>query len=112
MLPNFFRGTVARIRPGICTSRGSDIPDWDDAEELAIPGCSIQPSSTSLSQDGRVLGIEDSYTAYLPPGTDVQAGDRLVFNGNTYTIMGEPRAWESPTGALSHIQLTLERWSG
>lgn len=88
------------------------MPDWENIEKaFDITGCSIQPASTSLSQDGRVLGITEGWTAYLPEGSDVQAGDHIVFEGETYEINGEPKRW---TGAAtrSHIQLNLMRWEG
>ena len=89
------------------------MPDWssDKVTKLTISGCSIQPASTSLSLDGRVLGINDGWTAYVPEGSDVKAGDHIEFNGATFEINGEPRVW---TGAFtkSHIQLTLTRWEG
>lgn len=112
MLPSWANDTIIRIRPGKVTRRGSDEPDWEKAEELEIKGCSIQPASTSLSQDGRVLGIADAYTCYFPPGADVAAGDKIRFAGNDYQIMGEIRRWQSPTGRVSNMQANLERWSG
>lgn len=112
MLPGFSRQQITRIRPGAKTSRGSVIPDWANAETITITGCSVQPAGTSLSQDGRVLGVTDGLTAYLPPGSDVKAGDRIEYQGETYTINGVPRVWVSATGARDHIQLNLERWSG
>ena len=75
MLPNFARQTVTRLRPGTKTIRGSEVPDWDHVESLEISGCSVQPAATDLSQDGRVLGILDGMTAYMPPGSDVKEGD-------------------------------------
>lgn len=111
MLPSFANQSITVIRPAFKESRGSMIPDWsaDKVKEKTINGCSVQPSTTSLSQDGRVLGISDSWTAYLPEGSDVKAGDHIVFDGNTYVISGEPRVW---TGAFtrSNIQLNLIRW--
>ena len=112
MLLSFYKQTVTRIRPKTKEVRGSTIPDWSDVDSLDIPGCSVQPASTSLSQDGRVLGIIDGVTCYMPADADVQAGDRIVFKGKTYTINGDPRDWPSATGRLDHIQLNLERWSG
>lgn len=113
MLPSFAKQTITVIRPNtkIDDRDGRTIPDWDNATRHCVVGCSVQPASTSLSQDGRVLGISDSWTAYLPPSADVQAGDRIEFDGQIYTIMGEPRVW---TGALnlSNIQLNLTRWEG
>lgn len=112
MLPSFMRQTVIRIRPGVKTLRGSDVPDWQDVTRAIIPGCSVQPAGTSLTQDGRVLAITDGLTAYLPADADVKAGDRIEYAGETYTINGEPRRWPSAMGGLDHIQLNLQRWSG
>jgi hypothetical protein len=75
-------------------------------------GLTGSESGTSLTQDGRVQGTTDGYTCYLPPGADVIAGDRIEYGGNVYTINGEPRVWQSPTGMVSNTQLQLERWYG
>lgn len=112
MLPSFFRQTIIRIRPGVKTLRGSEVPDWSNVTRAIIDGCSVQPAGTSLSQDGRVLALTDGLTAYLPADADVKAGDRIEYAGETYTINGEPRVWASATGNLDNIQLSLERWSG
>lgn len=113
MLPSFCNQEITRIRPGTREARGSTIPDWSASAvtEKKITGCSIQPAATGLSQDGRVLGINEALTAYLPEGSDVLAGDRIRYKGDVYTINGEPKHW---TGArsLSNIQLNLTRWEG
>ena len=109
---SFFTESITRKRAGTKTVRGDTVPDWSKTTDITISGCTIQPASTSLSQDGRVLGISEGLTAYLPVNADVIAGDRIVYGGNTYTINGEPKIWKSPTGNLSNMQLQLERWSG
>lgn len=112
MLPSFANQSITVVRPGTKEERGSIVPDWEHTEEpFTISGCSIQPASTSLSQDGRVLGIAEGWTAYLPEGSDVQAGDHIIFDGNTYEINGEPKTWTGPT-RTSHVQLNLVRWEG
>ena len=113
-LPSWANDTVTRIRPSTTVKRGSIVPDWDPEKvsEKQISGCSMQPGSTTLSQDGRVLGISDGYTCYMPPGSDVTAGDKIVFNNLDYQVIGEPRPWTSPTGMVSSLQVQLERWSG
>ena len=112
MLPSWASDTVTRLRASIITQRGSQIPDWTNPDTLQITGCSIQPAGTSLTQDGRVQGTSEGFTCFLPPGSDVLAGDRIRYNGQTYTIMGEPKVWRSPTGQVSNTQLQLERWYG
>ena len=112
MLPSFANQTIDVVRPKkTTTSRGSTVPDWSDTTKTTVTGCSIQPASTSLSQDGRVLGINDGWTAYVPEGTDAQAGDRIEFDGQTFEINGAPRKWTGPM-RTSHIQLNLIRWEG
>lgn len=110
-LISFWRQSIVRIRPGTKTERGSVVPDWSNAEELTIEGCSVQPSSTSLSQDGRVLGVQDGLTVHAPIDADVKAGDRIRYAGNVYTINGDPLIWPGAV-ALDHIQLNLQRWRG
>lgn len=112
MLPSFCTQTVTRIRPGTRTERGSTVFDWDNTESIDISGCSMQPASTSLSEDGRVLGITDGYTCYMPETADVQAGDRIQFGSNIYEISGDIRVWPSATGTLDHIICNLVRYSG
>ena len=111
MLPSFASQTVTIVRPGSKTSRGSTVPDWDDSQSWEISGCSVQPVSSNLSMEGHVLGIVDGWTAYLPDGSDVQAGDRVIFDEKTFEINGEPRVWTGVTNC-SHIQLNLKRWEG
>lgn len=112
MLPSWANDTVTRIRAGTIEERGTKYPDWDHVNELDINGCSMQPAGTALSQDGRIQGITDGYTCFMPTGADVLTGDRIRYNGNVYTINGKPRTWNSPTGRVSNIVLNLERWAG
>lgn len=112
MLPSFATETVTRIRPGVKVVRGSEVRDWNNASKLSISGCSVQPAATSLSQDGRVLGIADGWTLYAPYDADIREGDRVRYQGETYEIDGAPRKWMSATGALSNMQCALRRWAG
>ena len=112
MLPSWANDEVTRIRPGTKESRGSTIPDWSQPNVLKISGCSVQPAQTTLSQDGRVLGLTEGYTVFFPPGSDVKGGDKLTWNGQDFQIIGEPRQWNSPTGRVSSLQAAIERWAG
>lgn len=78
---------------------------------LEIDGCSVQPAATTSTFDGRVNGTTEQLTAYLPEDADVEAGDRIIYEGDTYTIMGKPKKWKGARN-LSNIQLTLEKWEG
>ena len=111
MLPSFCKDTVTRIRPTTKDSRGSLVPDWDNADCLDIFDCSMQPATTTLSTDGRVLGVSDRYTLFAPPDADIEEGDRIEFNGKTYEIEGDVRV-QPAAARLEHIQVTLRRYHG
>ena len=104
--------TITRLRPDTKVSRGSQIFDWEKADELTINSCSMQPASTSLDTNGRVLGVSDGYTLYTPLNADIKAGDRIMYNNEYYEINGEPRAWKSPFGAVEHLVVNLMRYYG
>lgn len=112
MLPSFFQQDITVIRPGTTTSRGSTVYDWTKTTTHSITGCSVQPASTTLDINGRVLGISEGLTAFIPYDSDVQEGDRIVYDGDTYTIEGVPQPSISPTGSISSIKLHLKRWEG
>ena len=103
--------SVTRLRATARTVRGSEIFDWSNPDTLTISRCSVQPGTTELSQDGRVLGILDGMICYMPIGSDVQEGDRIRYEGKVYEINGEPKVWHG-VGNSSHIQLILRRWAG
>lgn len=112
MLPSFFKQEITVIRPSTKESRGSVVYDWSKTETHTVSECSVQPASTTLDIDGRVLGISEGLTAFLPYSADVQAGDRIGYDGETYTIEGVPQPSISPTGSISSIKLHLKRWDG
>lgn len=108
---SFWTQEITRLRPGTKTLRGSTVPDWEKPDSLVIYGCSVQPAGTSLSQDGRVLGVQDGLTVYAPEDADVKAGDRILFAGSVYTINGDPLIWPG-VARMGHMQLNLQRWRG
>lgn len=103
--------TITRIRPGTKTERGSTVPDWEHVSRLDIPGCLFQPTSTTLSQDGRVLGVSDGAMACAPVDSDILPGDRIEYMGDVYTISGDPLKYVG-IGRLENMQLHLQRWRG
>jgi hypothetical protein len=71
----------------------------------------MQPASTTLSEDGRVLGISDLYTLFAPPDADIEAGDRIEFNDLTYTLVGDVRM-QPAANRLHHKEISLRRYHG
>ena len=111
MLPTFATQEVTRLRPGVTTSRGSEIFDWSNPSRLVISGCSVQPGSTSADRDAREEASE-TWTLYAPPGADVKKGDRVVTSAGTFEVNGIPYNWLSASGQLDHMVCPLIRWEG
>lgn len=111
MLPSWCGDSVTIQRPTLVNSRGTQVPNWSKPTETTVSGCSVQTGTTAEDRDGRTE-TELLGTAYLPPNTDVRAGDRIVFAGTTYVVQGEPMAWRSPTGRVSHVQARIAVWRG
>lgn len=112
MLPSFCKDSITRIRPTLTDKRGTTVFDWDNPDTLTIGGCSVQPNATTRDFDGRTIQVTEEWTLYAPPNSDIKAGDRVSWRGNTFEINGAPMPWESPTGRISHIYARLAEWSG
>ena len=111
-LPSFASETVTVIRAPLVDSRGTKERDWANAEAHEVAGCNVQPSSTSTDRtDPREASSYDA-VLYAPIGADIKAQDRISCSLGAFSLDGEPLAWESPTGAVSHVECRLSRWEG
>lgn len=112
MLPSFCDDAVTVKRARLVERRGTIVPDWSDPQEFELRGCSVQPGSTSRDFDGRAVQVTEDWTLFAPPGSDIEAGDRIVWRGRTFETDGAPMPWESPTGRVSHVWARLAEWRG
>lgn len=71
----------------------------------------MQPASTTLTEDGRVLGIQDYFTLFAPSDADIDAGDRIEFDGKVYEVYGDVRCQPSAL-SLEHKNIQLRRYKG
>ena len=111
-LPSFCRETVAVLRAPLVDSRGTVERDWARAASHVVRGCSAQPSSTSTGRGEPRSAVSEDAVLFAPPGSDVMEGDRVTCRLGTFVVDGEPMAWESPTGAVSHLRAALRSWRG
>lgn len=109
---SFQRESLLRQRPQYVTDHGAQVADWSlPTSDASIAGWSVQPGTSAedrVNRDGALI----QWTCFGPAGADVQADDRIVYDGKQYAIDGEPSAWKSPTGSLNHTVLYLKRWEG
>lgn len=91
--------------------------DWTAATVTAVSRCSVQPY-LSVAVGG---GAEDNegreFTSthmrlFAPPDTALSATSRVVYNGVTYEVDGEPARWRDLDGRPSHVEAALKRLAG
>lgn len=112
VLPAFCRETVTVLRAPLRVARGTSERDWAAAASHGVAGCSVQPDATSQATSEPRPGVSLTATLYAPPGADLAAHDRIMCSLGEFRVVGAPMAVASPTGALSHVRVTLEAREG
>lgn len=110
MLPAWARETVTVKRPSYRESRGSKVADWTNPVSHEIRGCWFDAPSSAMDYNDASTPITYRATLYLPPGSDIAAGDKVVANEKEWRIDGEPNVLKSPFGRVSHIVCNLVEW--
>lgn len=109
---SFMKDTVTVRRAPFIVKNGLKCYDWAQAQDTTVSNVQVTAQSTSRDFEGRVLNISDRRTLRAPFDADVQAGDRVIWNGETYEIEGEVFHTKSPTGRVSSTRCTLVRFKG
>lgn len=108
---SFFKDTVTVLRAGLVNKNGMQVFDWSNPESWTLTRCQCTPQATDREYD-RTLNYPDRRTLRAPYNADIQAGDRVIWNGDTYEIQGEVFHTASPGGGASTTRCTLARWEG
>ena len=109
---SFFRDEVIRRRAALKVKNGQECQDWDNANEITIKNVQVTAAATSRELDERTLNVSDRRTLRAGYDADIQAGDRIVWNGEVYDIDGEVFHSKSPTGRISTTRCALMRFKG
>lgn len=109
---SFMNDSVTRYRAPVTKYNGQDKYDWTNAVAKTITNVQVVAQSTARVFEDRTLNISERYTLRAKYDADIEAGDRIVWNGNTYEIEGEVFHTKSPTGRVSSTRCTLVRWVG
>jgi hypothetical protein len=104
--------SITILRAGTTTDSHNDgVPDWDTPSSTIISNCYVEQGTTDEQLINRDT-VEILWTVYAPPGIDVLATDRIVFEGITYDIDGQPGVNRSFTRKLDYTGIALKRWEG
>lgn len=101
--------TVTWIEPGTTTDRyGNTIPAWDAGTDTEIAAW-IEQQQRIEDRDGRDTLV--SGWLLVTNELDITAGARIVWDGRTYEVDGEPAKPMTPAG-VHHLEVRLQLVEG
>lgn len=106
--------TVTRLRaPLVPDGYGGTERDWNAPDSLEVGPCAVAPLvEDEAHQRGRV-GVTEAWTLYAPYDADIEAHDRIVHEGRTFDVDGDPGRWRSPFSGREHgMAVRLVRQEG
>ena len=109
---SFFRDSVTVRRARLTIKNGMEVFSWDDATEHVVNKVQVAGASTTRDYAERTLNVDDKRTLRAAYDADIQAGDRIVWEGELYEVDGEVLRTKSPTGRISSTRCYLKRWVG
>lgn len=109
---SFFRDSVTVLRAPSSLKNGMPFFDWENASQSIVSKVQVTAQATGRDFGERQMQASDRRTLRAEYNADIQAGDRIVWNGDTYEIEGEVFHTMSPTGRVSSTRCTLVRWTG
>ena len=112
MALSFWKDQVTVLRAPLITKNGMEKRDWGNAVPHTIKNVQITAQTTSREFGDRVTQVTDRRTLRANYDADIEPGDRIIWNGDTYEIDGEVFHTVSPTGRVSSTRCTLARWEG
>ena len=112
MALSFMKDSVTVKRASAVNKNGMESRDWKNATSHTLSNVQVTPQATSRDFEGRVTQVSDRRTLRADYEADIQAGDRVVWNGDTYEVDGEVFHTKSPTGRISTTRCTLVRFKG
>lgn len=109
----FIRRRAALIEDPVT---GEQTRDWANAEEETIENAKVNPFELSekLGLDYNVDRefVRGSLKFYAPAGVDIDSNDQIIYEGETFSILGEPFAWRDFSGHEHHIEFVARYQEG
>lgn len=107
--------TVQRLRPATSTDPYSGVTqaDWTlIPASVDVELYAVAPVSTGERIEANRQPVLVEAEAFAPVGVDVLPGDRVVHDGRTWQVVGEPQQWRSPYSTWEAAVFKLGRVEG
>lgn len=79
-------------------------------ERVEVPGCSVQPSTSSEQDSEERVQLATSITIYAPLSWPAGPIDAVEIDGIRWEVQGRPQRWDHPR--LGHVVVVVQEASG
>lgn len=92
---------------------GDTVRDWSTPTSRTVTGCRVAPRTESRAEDNADRSaVVDGWTIYAPPGTAIDAHDRIAVRGETHDVVGTPAVWSDTATIPAGVVVTTRRVQG
>ncbi|GAA2665229.1 phage head completion protein [Nonomuraea recticatena] len=98
-----FSDTVTVYRAPVVDDAYGSSRDWEHASELGTFPAIVLPATSTEADDPDRETTTLTVSVYLRP-TDVQATDRLTYEGRWFEVVGEPITWKGRTASYMRVR--------
>lgn len=103
--------TVTVLTPGTTTDAyGDTVPNWTTATSVSSAARVVQRSARE-NIDTRDASITE-WVVYLPGDVTVTHANRIVWDGLTFEVAGDPKPAVRRTSTVHHYEVPLNRIAG
>jgi hypothetical protein len=110
VIDRFYVREVEIVDPSSSTDRYGSAQDVYAAAGRVEFGWLSQTAATEPQRDGRDP-LVTSHVLFLPVGTTIDGRSRVLMDGHTFTVEGEPHEAWTPSGA-HHLEVRLQEVTG
>ena len=105
---------VVIVRAATTTDRyGNTVSDWEDTTRTTVDGWVAQTGTDEGVGDRQ--HVTSTWAVFLPAGTDLEPGDRVEWQGDTFEVHGRPnraRRAGRTRGGVHHVEAELRTVEG
>ena len=99
---------IRRSESGSTDDYGNDVA----TETTSVTVCELQQLRRDEKEDSGEVS-RDTWTVFFHADEDIETGDAVVVDGQTFELIGDPWEARNPrTGVTSHIEATARRTAG
>lgn len=97
--------TIHRRTDGATDAYGNPTSSWDPTGETVA--ANVQPFRADETNTVDASSVEDMRRLWTAPGVDLDAGDRVTHESQTWEVEGVPFVWSTPDGP-HHLEAKLK----